>query len=76
MAPISIDGEEITGATIDGQNVSEITVDGETVFSAIPDSGIEQIGWNANGDEGSDVSQLGFVGGGRVIDNIAAIGFN
>ena len=38
MAPTSIDGTEITGATIDGQDVSEITVDGETVFTAIPDS--------------------------------------
>ena len=37
MAPTSIDGTEITGATIDGQDVSEITVDGETVFTAIPD---------------------------------------
>ena len=40
MAPTSIDGTEITGATIDGQDVSEITVDGETVFTAIPDSGV------------------------------------
>ena len=40
MAPTSIDGTEITGATIDGQDVSEITVDGETVFTAIPDSAI------------------------------------
>jgi len=37
MAPTSIDGNEIAGATIDGQNVSEITVDGQTVFTAIPD---------------------------------------
>lgn len=35
MAPTSIDGTEITGATIDGQDVSEITVDGETVFTAV-----------------------------------------
>jgi len=34
MAPISIDGTDITGATIDGQDVEEITVDGQTVFSA------------------------------------------
>jgi len=37
MAPTSIDGNEITGATIDGQDVSEITVDGQTVFEAGPD---------------------------------------
>ena len=42
MAPTSIDGTEITGATIDGQDVSEITVDGETVFTAIPDIGVWQ----------------------------------
>ena len=42
MAPTSIDGTEITGATIDGQDVSEITVDGETVFTAIPDSGVSR----------------------------------
>jgi len=40
MAPTSIDGNDITGATIDGQDVSEITVDGQTVFTAIPDSGL------------------------------------
>ena len=43
MAPTSIDGSDITGATIDGQDVSEITVDGQTVFEAgpdIPDSGV------------------------------------
>jgi len=37
MAPTSIDGSDITGATIDGQDVSEITVDGQTVFEAGPD---------------------------------------
>jgi len=42
MAPTSIDGTEITGATIDGQDVSEITVDGETVFTAIPDSTVSR----------------------------------
>jgi len=41
MAPTSIDGNEITGATIDGQDVSEITVDGQTVFTAIPDSVVD-----------------------------------
>ena len=55
MAPTSIDGTEITGATIDGQDVSEITVDGETVFTAIPDSVIEDFeqnnlnSWNNTG---------------------------
>jgi len=34
MAPIKIDGTDITGATIDGTDVTEITVDGQTVFSA------------------------------------------
>ena len=42
MAPTSIDGTEITGATIDGQDVSEITVDGETVFTAILDAAVWQ----------------------------------
>lgn len=45
MAPTSIDGNEITGATIDGQEVSEITVDGDVVFTAgpdIPDSGVSR----------------------------------
>jgi len=43
MAPISIDGEEITGATIDGEEVQEITVDGQVAYTAgpdIPDSGL------------------------------------
>jgi DNA-binding beta-propeller fold protein YncE len=39
MAPIEIDGTDITGATIDGTDVQEITVDGQTVFSAGPASG-------------------------------------
>jgi len=34
MAPTSIDGTEITGATIDGQEVQEITVGGDVVFTA------------------------------------------
>ena len=37
MAPTSIDGNDITGATIDGQDVSEITVDGDVVFTAGPE---------------------------------------
>ena len=37
MAPISIDGEEITGATIDGEEVQEITVDGQVAYTAGPD---------------------------------------
>jgi len=36
MAPIEIDGTDITGATIDGTDVQEITVDGQTVFTAGP----------------------------------------
>ena len=43
MAPISIDGEEITGATIDGEEVQEITVDGQVAYTAgpeIPDSAL------------------------------------
>jgi len=36
MAPIKIDGTDITGATIDGQDVQEITVDGDTVFTSGP----------------------------------------
>jgi len=62
MAPTSIDGNEIAGATIDGQNVSEITVDGDVVFTAgpdIPDSAIHQ--WPM--DEG---------GGDSVADNIGS----
>jgi len=39
--PISIDGTDIAGATIDGQEVQEITVDGDTVFTAIPDSVVD-----------------------------------
>jgi len=42
----------------------------------IPDSGIEQIGWTANGDEGSGFSELGFVGGGEQVSGVTAIGFN
>jgi len=44
MAPIKIDGTDITGATIDGTDVTEITVDGQTVFSAsaLPSSAIAQ----------------------------------
>ena len=61
MAPTSIDGTEITGATIDGQDVSEITVDGETVFTAIPDSIVYDF-------EDGDLN--GWSGGGS-IDNIA-----
>lgn len=41
MAPISIDGMDITGATIDGENVSEITVDGDVVWTAIANSMID-----------------------------------
>jgi len=48
MAPTSIDGNEITGATIDGQDVSEITVDGQTVFTAIPDSAIHRFKYANN----------------------------
>jgi len=45
MSPsTNIDGTEITGATIDGQDVQEITVDGDTVFTAIPDSGVDDFG--------------------------------
>jgi len=44
-------------------------------LSAIPDSGIEQIGWTDNGDEVSGFSQLGFVGGGENVTNVTAIGF-
>ena len=43
MAPTSIDGTEITGATIDGEEVQEITVDGQVAYTAgpdIPDSAI------------------------------------
>jgi len=36
MAPIKIDGTDITGATIDGTDVQEITVDGQTVFTVGP----------------------------------------
>jgi len=35
MAPIKIDGTDITGATIDGTDVQEITVDGQTVFTSL-----------------------------------------
>jgi len=68
VSAYSHDGSEYTNSF----NNPGVTAD----VNPVPSTGIEQIGWNANGDEGSGVSQLGFVGGGRVIDNIAAIGFN
>ena len=43
--------------------------------SAIPDSGIEQISWTSDGDEGEGFEQLGFVGGGEQVTNITSIGF-
>ena len=62
MAPTSIDGTEITGATIDGQDVSEITVDGETVFTAIPDSVVDNF-------EEADLSEYSNTGGFSVTSN-------
>jgi hypothetical protein len=44
--------------------------------TVIPQSGIEQIGWTAGGDEGSEVGRLGFVGGGEQVTNVVAVGFN
>lgn len=68
MAPTSIDGNEITGATIDGQDVSEITVDGQTVFTAIPDSENLRIHCDCTVSDsittsGSDVTELADLSG-------------
>ena len=66
MAPTSIDGTEITGATIDGQDVSEITVDGETVFTAIPDSEADQKlihRWALSQDSDPFVDEIGSADG-------------
>jgi hypothetical protein len=39
LAPINIDGSQVSDVTIDGKSVSEVTMDGQQVFgSAIPDS--------------------------------------
>lgn len=56
MAPTSIDGNEITGATIDGQDVSEITVDGQTVFTAIPD--VLDYRWPWDDDSNNTLQQV------------------
>lgn len=37
MAPITIDGTEISSITIDGTNVKEVTIDGNVAWTAIPD---------------------------------------
>ena len=42
---------------------------------AIPDSGIEQIGWTSDGDEVEGFEQEWFVGGGEQVANITSIGF-
>ena len=49
-------------------------MDGEDI-DAIPDSGIEQIGWTSDGDEGEGFEQLGFVGGGEQVTNATVISF-
>lgn len=51
---VSIDGNEIDGATIDGTDVSEITMDGDTVWTAIPD-GIDSH-WAMDEGSGSSLS--------------------
>jgi hypothetical protein len=56
MPPTSIDGSEITGATIDGQDVSEITVDGQTVFTAIPDSVVNNLLFRYKFEDDSDTT--------------------
>jgi len=66
MAPISIDGTDITGATIDGQDVQEITVDGDTVFTAgsLPVAYSNLVAWYPfdssfyGGSNGDDVTAL------------------
>ena len=63
MAPISIDGEEITGATIDGEEVQEITVDGQVAYTAgpdIPDSVVDNF-------ESADADPRGVYGSGATI---------
>jgi hypothetical protein len=41
LAPINLDGSQVSDVTIDGQSVSQVTMDGEQVFGgAIPDSAV------------------------------------
>ena len=41
LAPINLDGSQVSDVTIDGQSVSAVTMDGEQVFGgAIPDSDV------------------------------------
>jgi len=59
MAPINIDGNQVSSVTIDGTEVSEITVDGNVVFSAsaIPDSVSY---WNMNNLSGTSIGDTIF----------------
>lgn len=43
MAPVNIDGTDITAATIDGTTVSQITVDGDVVFSTGTTRGFQMV---------------------------------
>jgi len=58
MAPIKIDGTDITGATIDGTDVTEITVDGDTVFSAetLPVAYSNLVAWYPMRGDASDAT--------------------
>lgn len=59
MAPTSIDGSDITGATIDGQDVSEITVDGDVVFTAVPDIPDSEVFYSFNDGTATNQSNPG-----------------
>jgi len=59
MAPITIDGTDVSTITIDGQDVSEITADGDVVYTAIPDSGGSHQ-WDT--DEGSGTTLADSIG--------------
>jgi len=66
LAPINIDGSQVSDVTIDGDSVSQVTMDGQQVFGAIPDSAIAQ--YDVNQETGySDTDTLDpltdFVGG-------------
>jgi len=57
MAPITIDGTDVSTITVDGQDVSEITADGDVVYTAIPDSGGDHQ-WNVVEGSGTTISDV------------------
>ena len=50
MAPIDIDGTDVSGISIDGTDVQEVTMDGGVVWqaSAIPDSVVNLGGYDGS----------------------------